>query len=57
MLRRLSLAVSVVIVVSGCQCQRQPTKMTLKHEGEPCMSDEQCDTGLCDGVPVVGTAK
>ncbi len=47
----------VFVVVAGCQCKKEAPKPTLKEEGETCQSDDQCKTGLCDGVPVTGTPK
>lgn len=49
------LCVSLAISVAGCQCKKEPPKPTLKNEGEACQSDDQCKTGLCDGVPLVGS--
>jgi hypothetical protein len=46
------LALSLVALMPGCSCNKQPPpKETLKNEGEACASDEQCVTGLCDGLP------
>ncbi len=44
----------VLVIVGGCNCRKQTPKPTLFKEGEACMSNEQCETGLCDGPPVVG---
>jgi hypothetical protein len=59
MFRSLSRALAACIAVSfaACQCGHQPPpKQTLKMEGEPCTSDDQCETGLCDGPALVTSA-
>ena len=42
-------------LVGGCNCNKKPPKPTLLKEGEACQSNEQCETGLCDGVAVIAT--
>ena len=41
----------VLAVLSGCQCTKPPVNETQRAEGEPCDTDEQCVTSLCDKLP------
>ena len=34
----------------ACNCQRQTAIDSLIAEGQPCTSDDRCETGLCDAV-------
>ncbi|MBL8922715.1 MAG: hypothetical protein JNJ54_27955 [Myxococcaceae bacterium] len=43
---------ALFLSLAGCTCTREPpAMMTLKQEGEACARDEECATGLCDGIP------
>lgn len=47
----LHLALLLALVTAACTCgPRKPINDTLKKEGEVCSSDDNCETGLCDGV-------
>ncbi len=47
----LHLALLVALTAAACTCgPRKPLSDTLKKEGEACSSDDNCETGLCDGV-------
>ncbi|MFT3708381.1 MAG: hypothetical protein QM817_12075 [Archangium sp.] len=39
-----------VPVLSGCNCQRQRSEVTLLGEGERCNADSECESSLCDAV-------
>ncbi len=50
--RTALVAFALTLSVAGCTCNREPpAQMTLKQEGEDCLRDEQCATGLCEGAP------
>lgn len=47
----LHLALFLALSTAACTCgPRKPINDTLKKEGEVCSSDDNCETGLCDGV-------
>lgn len=53
--RALILAVAALFAVPACQCGKTPPgKPILKGEGDPCDTDEQCETGLCFALPTQG---
>lgn len=52
MTRALSYLVWLALaLMSGCQCSGPPVNDTQRKEGEPCQTDEQCETSLCDKLP------
>lgn len=54
----LGVALLVAIVGGACTCTpKKPVMETLKKEGEACMADDRCETGLCDGAPPVCVRK
>jgi hypothetical protein len=58
MSRVLALGLLALVLAPACTCQpRRPVMETLKDEGEACMSDDICKTGLCDGLPSVCVRK
>jgi hypothetical protein len=54
----IGVALLVAIVAGACTCSpKKPVMETLKKEGEACMADDRCETGLCDGTPPVCVRK
>ncbi len=49
----VALAFAAGFALSSCS-KTPPAAPTLKNEGEACIKDEDCTTGLCEGIP--GTA-
>ena len=50
MSRLLSLA--LLVSLAACESSKgSPVVPTLKKEGEPCDTDESCETGRCDPPP------
>lgn len=53
-----AFALVFVVLASACTCSpKRPVAETLKKEGEPCGTDDLCETGLCDGAPSVCVRK
>ncbi|MFZ5446893.1 MAG: hypothetical protein ACOZQL_43300 [Myxococcota bacterium] len=50
-MRLRSFALLLALTTAACQCSQNPADPSQRKEGEPCESDSQCDTGLCDHLP------
>jgi hypothetical protein len=58
MLRSIApwLCLGLSLSLAACNCgHKPPPMMTQLPEGSPCMADDECVTGLCDGPAIVAT--